>query len=184
VTKKQPPPNYVDTMNEAGQEAYEQIIADRLPDADPSAWALFTFVLGAGRRAEAFLANVVREYDLDGSQLSVLLVLWFTGPTHRVSPTNLSKRIAQSPSGMTHTVKRLTAAGLVKRVGLETDGRAKHVELTAKGEDVVSRCARDLSKALEELFPREQVPVTELEASTRQVVDVLTQHFERQDAQS
>jgi len=182
--EKHPPPNYVENMTEEGLHAYEEILADRIPDADPATWALFTFVLGAGRRAEAFLANVVREFDLDGSQLSVLLVLWFTGPSHRVSPTNLSKRIAQSPSGMTHTVKRLTAAGLVTRVGLETDGRAKHVQLTPKGEEVVSRCAQELTKALEELFPREEMPVNELASAMRQVVDVLARQFEGQDAQS
>lgn len=161
-------------LDEPAQRAYEALVADRLPDTDVAAWSLFTFALGAGRRAEAFLADVVRRHDLDGAQLSVLLVLWFNGPPHRLSPTKLSRRIAQSPSGMTHTVKRLTAAGLVTRVGLETDGRAKHVELTAEGERLVAVCAQDLSKALQEVFRRPDLPVENLADAQRKIVEILT----------
>jgi DNA-binding MarR family transcriptional regulator len=161
--------------DEARQRSYEALIGERLPDADPAAWSLFTFALGAGRRAEAFLADVVRHHDLDGAQLSVLLVLWFNGPPHRLSPTKLSRFIAQSPSGMTHTVKRLTAAGLVTRVGLESDGRAKHVELTDEGVRVVATCGADLAKAVEDVFPRSELPVEQLADGLRQVVEVLTQ---------
>jgi DNA-binding MarR family transcriptional regulator len=163
------PPGVV--LDEAGQRSYEALVADRLPGTDVAAWSLFTFALGAGRRAEAFLSEVVRRHDLDGSQLSVLLVLWMTGPPHRLSPTRLSRNIAQSPSGMTHTVKRLTTSGLVTRVGLESDGRAKHVELTEAGLRVVTRCAEDLAAAVEQLFPRGAMRVEDLAAAQREVVD-------------
>jgi broad specificity phosphatase PhoE len=100
----------------------------------------------------------VRRHGLDGSQLSVLLVLWMTGPPHRLSPTRLSRNIAQSPSGMTHTVKRLTSAGLVSRVGLETDGRAKHVELTDLGVKQATAVGRWLAELPADLRP--QVVIT------------------------
>ena len=164
-------------LDEGLQRNYEQLVKTRMPSTDTSAWALFTFVLGAGRRAEAFLADVVRPHGLDGSQLSVLLVLWMTGPPHRLSPTALSRNIAQSQSGMTHTVKRLTAAGLVSRVGLESDGRAKHVELTPEGVEVVSRSAKDLAAAVESLFPRSELPIEDLAAAQRQIVSVMVQHL-------
>lgn len=164
-------------LDEAGQRTYEALVADRLPDADVAAWSLLTFALGTGRRAEAFLSEVVRRHGLDGSQLSVLLVLWMTGPPHRLSPTRLSRNIAQSPSGMTHTVKRLTTAGLVTRVGLEHDGRAKHVELTAHGEVVVAKCASELATAVEQLFPRDEMPVQELADAQRQIVMALTRYL-------
>ena len=164
-------------LAERGQRSYEGLVEERLPGFDADAWMLMTFTLGAGRRAEAFLSEVVRRHDLDGSQLSVLLVLWFTGPPHRLSPTRLSRLIAQSPSGMTHTVKRLTAAGLVTRVSLETDGRAKHVELTEQGVEVVERCAKDLAGAVEELFPREKLALGDLVGAQRQIVDVLTDRY-------
>jgi DNA-binding MarR family transcriptional regulator len=162
------------TIDESQQRQYEGIVTERLPGVDAAAWMLFTFVLGAGRRAETFLGEVVRRYGLDGAQLSVLLVLWMNGPPHRLSPTHLSRNIAQSPSGMTHTVKRLTTAGLVTRVGLPTDGRAKHVELTPDGVELVTLAARDLAAAIEELFPRSALPVDELTAQQRQIVNVMT----------
>jgi DNA-binding MarR family transcriptional regulator len=161
-------------IDAAGQRSYEANVAERLPGVDVGAWSLFTFALGTGRRAEAVLSEVVRRHDLDGSQLSVLLVLWMNGPPHRLSPTRLSRNIAQSPSGMTHTIKRLTAAGLVTRVGVPTDGRAKHVELTSDGVRVVSLACRDLAAAIERLFPRASLPVDELAAAQRDIVNILT----------
>ena len=164
-------------LTERVQRAYEHAVADRLPGTDTSAFSLFTFALGAGRRAGAFLADVVRPHGLDGSQFSVLMVLWMNGPPYRLSPTALSRNIAQSPSGMTHTVKRLTTAGLVTRVGLETDGRAKHVELTPEGIECVNRCGKDLAEAISRLFPRSELPVEELATAQRQIVSVMVQHL-------
>lgn len=150
------------------------VVSERLPDIDVPAWMLFTYALGAGRRAEQFLAEIVRRHDLDGSQFSVLVVLWMTGPPHRLSPTALSRFIAQSPSGMTHTVKRLTTAGLVGRIGLASDGRAKHVELTEEGRRRVTRCAAELGTAVEELFPRPELPVDDLAEAGRLVVNAFS----------
>ena len=132
--------------------------------------------VGIHAKAAALLDAINRSHPLvDGNKrLSVLLVLWFNGPPHRLSPTKLSRRIAQSPSGMTHTVKRLTAAGLVSRVGLETDGRAKHVELTDEGLEVVRRAGKDLAAAIEAVFPREHLPVEHLAESQRLITEVLT----------
>lgn len=161
-------------IDDEGQRSYEQIVADRLPGIDAAAWSLFTYALGAGRRAEAFLGEVARRHGLDGAQFSVLVVLWMNGPPHRLSPTKLSRFIAQSPSGMTHTVKRLTAAGLVSRPGLESDGRAKHVELTDEGLETVRRCSTDLAAAIEELFAEEDLPVEELTRTQRRLVNVFT----------
>lgn len=163
-------------LDDEGQRSYEQIVANRLPGIDTAAWTLFTFALGTGRRAEAFLGEVTRRHGLDGAQFSVLVVLWMNGPPHRLSPTKLSQFIAQSPSGMTHTVKRLTAAGLVTRPGLESDGRAKHVELTDEGREVVHRCSSDLAEAIEALFSGDNAPVEELALSQRHVVNIFTAH--------
>lgn len=168
------PPAVID---DARRQTIGTMVGQRLPGIDASAWMLFTYTLGAGRRAEQLLAEIVRRHDLDGSQFSVLVVLWMSGPPHRLSPTALSRFIAQSPSGMTHTVKRLTAAGLVTRVGLETDGRAKHVELTDAGVEVVTRCSQEVAEAVEGLFPRDELPVDELAESARVLVNVFTRRL-------
>jgi DNA-binding MarR family transcriptional regulator len=120
------------------------------------------------------VAEVARPPGLDGAHLSVLMVLWMNGPPFRLSPTTLSRYIAQSPSGMTHTVKRLTASGLVERVGLASDGRAKHVELTEDGVRVVTACATDLGKAVSEAFADDGLDVGELALAQRRVAAVLT----------
>lgn len=178
MTKYQHTPHVV-VLEEEGQRQYEAQVAERLPGTDVAAWSLLIFSLGAGRRAEAFLTDVVRKYGLDESQLSVLHVLWFNGPPHRLSPTILSRYIVQSPSGMTHTVKRLQKAGLVTRVGLESDGRAKHVELTPEGEALVHRCLAELAEAVSSLFPRDELPVRELADAQRAIVDAFTMHYDR-----
>ena len=58
--------------------------------------------------------------------------------------------------------------------GLETDGRAKHVELTDEGVEVVRRAGKDLATTIESLFPRDELPVESLAESQRLITEVLT----------
>jgi DNA-binding MarR family transcriptional regulator len=166
-----------DPALEASHRIFESSFQARLPGRDANAFALLTYTLGAGRRAEALVADVVRSHGLDGSQTSALIVLWMTGPPHRVSPTALSRTLSQSPSGMTHTIKRLTTAGLVSRVGVASDGRAKHVELTDRGVEVVRSCVEALSEAADRVFATSEEPVGELTGAQLEVVACLVRHL-------
>ncbi len=113
---------------------------------------LFIYVEGAGRHADALLNRVVQEWELDSAQLSVLFALWGTAPPHRQSPTVLHRQLIQSPSGVTHTLRRLTDAGLTRRIRDPHDGRSWHVELTPAGVEVTRSAIDQLMSDLADVF--------------------------------
>lgn len=68
-----------------------------------------------------------------------MAALWFAGPPHQLSPTQLSQAVVQTTSGITKTIRRLEGAGLVKRTPDPADGRGRLVVLTAAGIRLVAR---------------------------------------------
>ncbi len=113
---------------------------------------LFIYVEGAGRHADALLNRVVQEWELDSAQMSVLFALWGTAPLHRQSPTVLHRQLIQSPSGVTHTLRRLTNAGLTRRIRDPQDARSWHVELTPAGVEVTRSAIDQLMSDLADVF--------------------------------
>lgn len=65
----------------------------------------------------------------------VLVSLAAAGPPHVLSPTALHGVVAQSPGGITKTLRRLEQAGLVERRVDPSDRRSLLVELTGTGRD-------------------------------------------------
>lgn len=139
-------------IHRASQVAFQRTIATRVPDMEAAGLALFVYAAGAGRMVDALLARVAGEHELDGSQFRVLFTLWCAPPPHRLSPTELHRVLLLSPSGMSHTLRRLHAGGLIRRRGDDTDGRARNVELTAAGIGKLQRCVADLAAVLNDVY--------------------------------
>jgi len=81
---------------------------------------------------EAYQADL-RGYGLTYSEYAMLHSLRIEGPPHRLSPSRLNEVLALSSGGVTKTVDRLEAAGMVNRVPDPSDGRRVLVELTPDG---------------------------------------------------
>jgi MarR family multiple antibiotic resistance transcriptional regulator len=113
---------------------------------------LFIYIEGAGRHADALQNRIVQKWNLDSAQVSILFALWCAPPPHRQSPTVLHRQLIQSPSGMTHTLRRLTDAGLTRRIRDPQDGRSWHVELTPTGVEVIQSATDELKSHLVNLF--------------------------------
>jgi DNA-binding MarR family transcriptional regulator len=67
----------------------------------------------------------------------VLAALRRAGPPHCLSPTDLYNSLLVSSGAMTNRLRRLEAAGLVKRVSDPGDGRSLLVALTSKGHKMI-----------------------------------------------
>ena len=81
----------------------------------------------------AALEDATASVGLTTAEAVVLTALVAAGPPHVLSPTALNGAVVQSPGGVTKTLRRLEAAGLVARRPDPADRRALHVELTAAG---------------------------------------------------
>lgn len=58
------------------------------------------------------------------------------GSSKGLIQSEITQRMASDPNTITATVRRMEAAGLVKRSPHETDGRAKRVQLLAAGKTI------------------------------------------------
>lgn len=162
-------PHADESFDADSQTYYERRIGELVPGVDSGAWTAFTLTIGAGRRAEAALTDVARRHGLDSIRFSVLLMLWVAGSPYRCSPSELSVDLTQSPSGLSHTLKRLEHAGLVRRV-TDDDGRASPVELTDAGLDVLRPCAAELADVVSQLMPAMGLELDGLASVQRQLI--------------
>lgn len=115
-----------------------------LPDLNPDVALLHLTLLHLGRTVEASIQTVLAPEGLELSEHSVLTALWFSGKPYTMSPTQLSKVILQTTSGMSKTLRRIERLGLIERVDDPNDGRARLVVLTDKGRETSERPLRQL----------------------------------------
>lgn len=125
----------------------QEALSGCLPDIDQDgqdAALLYLTLLHLGRIVESTIQTVLAPEGLELSEHSVLSALWFAGPPHTMSPTQLSHVILQTTSGMSKTLRRVESLGLIDRISDPSDGRARLVVLTAKGRELAERPLRQL----------------------------------------
>jgi len=125
-------------------ELHEAVNA-ALPDVDQDVAMLNLTLLHLGRIVESSIQAVLAPVGLELSEHSVLTALWFAGPPHTMSPTQLSQVILQTTSGMSKTLRRVERLGLIERVEDPNDGRARLVVLTDKGRETAEGPLRELA---------------------------------------
>jgi DNA-binding MarR family transcriptional regulator len=129
----QPPPDL-----EAG-------LSNDLPDVDVTSALLLMRTSRLGRLVERHRGRMAQlNTGMDATSHAVLGALLMLGPPHRLTPTFLGRYVLQTSGGMTKTLRRLQADGLVERVPDERDRRVSYVQLTAKGKAVTSATLTDL----------------------------------------
>ncbi len=149
---------------------FERALGDHLPTTDVASAALALRSMRFGRLVERQLQELLRPTGLERSEFSVLASLLLTARGQ--SPTELSRTVVQTTSGMTKTVNRLERRGLVDRRHSAADARRVDIVLTAAGrhmaQDLLAglvagfsdplattdpEAARDLARALTGVLP-------------------------------
>jgi MarR family 2-MHQ and catechol resistance regulon transcriptional repressor len=109
--------------------------------ADPLAHPYLT-TIGLFMEAHAGLAAT---FERELAETSGLSVQWFEvlirlarSPEHRLRMSDLAAQTTLSASGLTRSVDRLEAAGLVARQACPTDRRSTYAALTPLGEERIA----------------------------------------------
>lgn len=116
----------------------------------PGATAVLFLTIRTGRLAELLHQRALRPHQLDGAQLAVLVALTSAGEDGAMSPSDLSALLAQTPSGITRTVKRLERERLVARETDPGDGRSFLLRITDAGTATMGRAMTDLLDQFDE----------------------------------
>jgi DNA-binding MarR family transcriptional regulator len=127
----------------ASLETAREHLRQQLPDDDVELHVLFIGLFRLGRMLERDTQQIVRADSLETSDHQVLLALWLNGRENPLSPTQLSDRIVQTSGGMSKTVQRLRAAGLVTFGPDPTTARGRLVRITDRGIAIVERHYRE-----------------------------------------
>ena len=113
-------------------------VPDRIDDDDPLALERqVCFALAvASRTVISVYRPVLEPLGLTHPQYLVMLALWGEEP---LSVTELSRRLELDPATLSRLLRRLEAAGLVRRDRNPADERSLAVALTPRGRDLRTR---------------------------------------------
>jgi DNA-binding MarR family transcriptional regulator len=103
------------------------------PDIDTEGMAIFGRIYRLATRIAPHMEALFARHGLERGEFDVLSTLQRSGPPYRLSPTALYTSLMVSSGGLTHRLKRLEAAGLIRRIPSPDDGRSLIVELTETG---------------------------------------------------
>ncbi|XDA98743.1 MarR family transcriptional regulator [Sulfitobacter sp. LCG007] len=136
------------------------------PDLDVSPMATLGRINRISRLMAPHIEKLFAAYGLERGEFDVLATLKRSGPDHRLTPTELYGALMITSGGLTHRLKRLEKAGLVRRVPSAEDRRSLLVELTEEGhEKVVAAFEKDMALEaswLEALTPDERAQLATL----------------------
>ena len=125
--------------------------AQELGCSDDGTILLMIWLEELSRRIQAAHLSEVRREGLAYSEARLLWYLLLAGPPYRSSPTRLNENLELTSGGITKTVDRLEARGLVERQPDSDDRRSIQVGLTNEGVEAGRRIARAFTKRYEEL---------------------------------
>ena len=122
-----PPDQRDDVDNFIAQRAKES------PDVDTEGMAIFGRIHRIATSLAPHMEALFARFGLERGEFDALATLQRSGPPYRLSPTALYKSLMVSSGGLTYRLKRLEAAGMVRRLPSADDGRSLMVELTDEG---------------------------------------------------
>jgi DNA-binding MarR family transcriptional regulator len=113
-------------------------VARWLDTSHPQAWR--ALIMGMTLLTDRLDADLRRGFDISLAEYEILVRL-SERPERRLRMAQLADAMAHSRSRVTHTVKRMEKAGLVRRFDSEEDRRGVVCEMTEQGYDLLVRMA-------------------------------------------
>jgi len=150
----------------------DEPVAPLYPEDGPL--ALFSHMARLRLLLESLQDECLVPFDLRFVDYSVLRLLDYVGPPHRMSPSRLAEQVVCTSGGMTRIVDRLERRGLCERTRDPADRRGVLVGLTEAGRRL-SRQASDAYRARRErvLAQLDSNEIEHLDACMRRMLDVL-----------
>jgi DNA-binding MarR family transcriptional regulator len=136
------------------------------PGLDVSPVAIFGRIARIERYQAAAVRQVWRRHQIDSGEYDVLAALARSGPSYRLTPTELYRSVLVTSATMTERLDRLARRDLIARRPAGRDRRSILVELTPHGQAIFEQAHADLLAAeatlLEGLSPRDQSSLARL----------------------
>jgi len=112
------------------------------PELDAEAMHVVGRILKLGKILERRASKVLRECDLQYTELDVLATIRRSGSPYELAPKQLMKSVLITSGAMTALLERLSKLDLIYRAPDQKDGRIRLVGLTQKGKDKIDKAIK------------------------------------------
>lgn len=112
------------------------------PELDAEAMHIVGRILKLGKILERRASKVLRECDLQYTELDVLATIRRSGSPYELAPKQLMKSVVITSGAMTALLERLSKLDLIYRAPDKKDGRIRLVGLTQKGKDKIDKAIK------------------------------------------
>ncbi len=109
------------------------------PDLEPVGFSIVMHIRRLNLLIGRILDELASEFDLSDSDVRLMMAIKRDRGGKPVRPSELGERLALTRSTITYRVDRLLEVGLAERVADPSDRRALFVQLTQKGEEVLTQ---------------------------------------------
>lgn len=133
-----------------------------VPGMDPVVEGVVDRVTLLARYLERLTTRTARPFGLSQADYEVMARLYWVGPPHRLTPTQLAAGMMTRATTVTSRLDRLERADLVARSADPLDRRSLRAELTERGKTLFLEVVERQARAERELFDR--MPRQDLEA--------------------
>jgi len=134
--------NSVQRHKEKSPKTYDKVLEVAIP-----------FYIAHKNMTDSLCAMHEKKYEISNAELDVLSSLKLVGDeNYTLSPTKLYSTMVFSSGGMTKVLKKLENKEYVIRIDNETDKRSKLVQMTPKGEELLSHALKDVVDLEKDFF--------------------------------
>ncbi|MBP2476701.1 DNA-binding MarR family transcriptional regulator [Crossiella equi] len=163
-----PPPDETDS----GVPEWAKVI----PGLDPAVEGVVDRLHLASRYLERLAAECAAPQGLSSADYEILARLYWVGPPHRLTPTQLAAGTLSPATTITSRLERLQKAGLIIRAASANDRRSTPAELTDEGRRVfLSVVTEQARRERDAISPMGNAELGELEGLLRKLMHVLEQ---------
>jgi DNA-binding MarR family transcriptional regulator len=118
-------------------DAIEQAWRKERPDVDSTSIGIITRIWRLGRFLDRGRAEALARLGSDPTKLDALATLRRAGAPYRLTAGEMARRSLVTPGAVSQRLDKLEHERLVRREPDDADGRVVHVQLTARGRDLV-----------------------------------------------
>ena len=143
--------------------------------------ALFSHMSRVSLFLQALQEECLAPFGLRFVDYSVLRILDYAGPPHRMSPSRLAEGVVRTTGGMTRIVDRLERQGWCERTRDPEDRRGVLVGLTEAGQQMSTQASNAYQEGRERILARlSSNEIDVLDAALRRILDIFED--DRRDA--
>ena len=125
---------------------------NELPDLDVGAMASFAHVHRLSALVRKQVDVFMADHAISTGEFDVMSALRRSGKPYEMRPAEIASAVMLSPSGMTHRLDLLEAAGLIERLVDPSNRRTTPVRLSRAGQKLVDTLVHSYAELLNELL--------------------------------